>query len=97
MDSIERVIHYIKLLEGVKYTYCNQENSFNNWNTVKDIAPFWIGNKPLPRNDMIIKDGICCAGLINLMRRFLNLSIPTCIDTKTGEILFIGGTCSWFQ
>ena len=97
MDSIERVIHYIKLLEGVKYTYCDQENSFTNWDTVKDIAPFWIGNKPLPMNDMIIKDGICCAGLINLMRRFLNLSIPTCIDTKTEKILFIGGTFSWFQ
>ena len=97
MDSVERVIHYIKSLEGVKYTYCNQENSFNSWDTVKDIAPFWIGKKPLPRNDIIIKEGICCAGLINLIRRFLNLTIPPYIDTKTGEILFIGGTSSWFQ
>tara|TARA_Y100000389_G_C17403416_1_gene486677 strand:- start:394 stop:963 length:570 start_codon:yes stop_codon:yes gene_type:complete len=97
MDTVERVIHYINLLEGVKYTHCNQENSFTNWDTVKDIAPFWIGKKPLPRNDMIIRYGICCVGLINLMRRFLNLSIPHCIDTKTGNIIFIGGTSSWFQ
>ena len=97
METINYAINYIKLLEGVKYTLSNDNNSFTSWENVKDIGPFWIGKKPLPRNDKIINQGICCVGLINLMRRLINLDIPAFIDSETNESKFIGGTCGWFQ
>ena len=97
MDAIDYSINYIKYLEGVKYLFPDETNSFTNWNKVRDIGPFWLGKNPLPRNDLIIRQGICCVGLINLMRRKLNLSIPSHIDSETKEVTFIGGTSGWFQ
>ena len=54
-------------------------------------APFYADNAPVPRPEEITK--ISCAGLINLIRRQLNLPIPGVVD----KYPYAGGSYIWFQ
>jgi len=83
---------YLKLLVGIKYVFYNEkENELPSRDI--DNGPFWIGDKELPNIDEIKEQGMCCVGLINLLRRYLKLSIPSGIN----ENIVIGGTDAWYH
>ena len=89
-------MEYLTTLVGVKYAF------FNEWDDSlpsreNDEAPFWVGEKfDLPNKEQLEEGGMCCVGMINLVRRFLNLSIPEYLDKKS-NCIFIGGTEAWFK
>lgn len=86
---------YLKTLVGIKYAFFN-ETKDSPPSLDKDEEPFWVGiNHPLPNINVLQKNGMCCVGMINLVRRYLNMSIPSYIDSKKN--IFIGGTEAWFQ
>ncbi len=89
---INKLLFYLRSLEGVKYTFWNPESG----KPKKDEAPFWIANKAPPKIEMIKKDGICCAGIANIARRYMNLQVPGHINGEINKINFIGGTENWF-
>ena len=71
--KIQEVIDYIIKYENMKYTYKNY-NKYPDPNI--DEEPFWIGNTTLPGFDYIYERGSVCVGLINIIRRYMNLEIP---------------------
>lgn len=49
-----------------------------NWKLYKcstNTNPFWASDEPLPSVYKLKKEGMVCAGLINLMRRKVRLSV----------------------
>ena len=68
MDSI---IKYLKKYEGMKYTKYDFQSTIMDEN-----EPFWVSNSGLPDFSYIYKKGSTCVGLINIVRRHLNLKIP---------------------
>ena len=88
---------YAISLIGISYSFFN-EKEHEPPSRDKDEAPFWIGSPGahlLPTRDTLEKGGMCCVGMINLVRRYLNLSIPECYDNN--NILCVGGTFAWFK
>jgi hypothetical protein len=90
---IDRAINYAKQFLGVKYSFWINSMS----PPTKDKAPFWIENKPPPSIEQIKKEGMCCVGLTNLMRRHMNLEVPGHITNEINNLDFIGGTENWFS
>ena len=90
---VEKAINYAKQFIGVKYTGWNPESGFPQ----KNCAPFWIDNKPPPPIELIKKNGLCCVGLTNLIRRYTGLQIPGLVDGELNFLNFIGGTENWFH
>ena len=85
MDSI---IKYLKKYEGMKYTKYNFECPVMDEN-----EPFWVSNSELPEFSYIYEKGSNCVGLINILRRHLNLKIPGLEENYQ----YPGGTASWFR
>jgi len=56
-------------------------------------SPFWVDNSTAPPAELVKREGCNCAGLINLIRRKLNLSIPG-VEFK---LYYAGGTYVWFE
>lgn len=57
----------------------------------KDSGPFWSTNSPPPTLEIIQSQGVCCTGLLNLIRRHLGLYVPGTISAHP----FAGGTGCW--
>lgn len=83
---------YLHTLVGIKYTYYN-ENENKLPSREIDESPFWIGNGKMPKITELREHGMCCVGLINLLRRYLNLSIPSYDNNR----IVTGGTGAWFK
>lgn len=68
-----------------------------SWQSYKcgtDKNPFWTSNEPLPPISKLKKEGMVCAGLINLMRRYSGLSV---LILKKNKKNVLGGTGEWFS
>ena len=88
-SNIKKALKYAKKFDGMKY-------SVTETPPTRDGPPFWISNSPPPPIDYIKKYGSCCAGLINLMRRYVGLEVPGHVTGQKKHI-FIGGTGAWFS
>lgn len=78
--------HLVKELEGVKYTPWNGRG----WND--DEAPFYCSIDNITEDVLrnVQENGVCCAGLINLICRVLKVPIPLCPDG-----IYSGGMYEW--
>jgi hypothetical protein len=85
--NIEKALTYAKSLIGIPYRWYDESTEL--------VAPndkfYYAAESTLSRDEIITADkSIVCAGLINLMRRKLSLSIP-----KYGA--YPGGTVAWYK
>ena len=87
--KIKKALDYAKEFEGMRY-------KFSEKTPLKDGPPFWIENSLPPSISYIKKYGSCCAGLTNLVRRYMGLEVPGHITGKKIHE-FIGGTGAWFS
>jgi len=94
MSSVDSVLEYAESLIGVPYRW------WNTGDTIDADDKFWANNGGFVNRDSIDENDSCivCTGLINLMRRYLGLSIPGLDGTlgKTG-LKFPGTTYTWFR
>ena len=67
-STVNKALRYAKKLVGVKYKVSKEPPS-------KDSGPFWNNNGIPPSMQDIKKSGLSCVGVINLIRRHLNLSL----------------------
>lgn len=76
-------IDYADSLRGIKY---------GEWKESMDtrFAPIYGLNGPPPERSVLEKQGIACSGLINLVRRYLGLTIPQ-------YTIYPGGTEAWYR
>ena len=88
---IDKALNYGKKLVGIKYACWQPSMGLPK----KDGPPFWIKNAKPPNIKIIKKEGMCCTGLPNLIRRYLGLEIPGHISGEK-KLNFIGGTGEWF-
>lgn len=68
-----------------------------NWKLYKcstNTNPFWASDDPLPSISVLKKEGLVCAGLINLMRRKAGLSV---LILGKDQKKVLGGTGEWFD
>ena len=86
--SISDAIQFVYRLIGTPYVYHPLHVPF----PASDTAPFWNIDQPPPPIDTIRTNGICCAGLVNLARRFCGLPIP-----HPPPVQDPGGTLAWFH
>ena len=80
---MENLLIFLNKLISVKYTYTEQSNTKEY--VENNIAPFYANSGSIDKIDLnfIVENGINCAGLCNLSRKFFNLPIPT-IDNLSG-------------
>lgn len=86
--AVNRAIRYANKLVNTHTITCTKIPKENKY-------PFYVANKPPPSLEIIKKNGINCAGFINLIRRHMNLEIPGII-TGEKKSIFPGGTGEWF-
>ena len=92
--KINKVIAYAKTLVNVPYRW------HRDGDKIQGDDKFWAKNAPHVTREEINKEDKCivCTGLINLMRRYIGLSIPG-IDGSLNDIegdKFPGTTGIWF-
>ena len=87
--KIKKALDYAKEFEDMRYKFSEKP-------PLKDGPPFWIENSFPPTISYIKKYGSCCAGLTNLVRRYMGLEVPGHITGKKIHE-FIGGTGAWFS
>lgn len=91
--SITDSLFYALSLIGIPYRWYRENEKI----TGED--KFWAANEPAPTAVYIRDNDLCivCAGLVNLMRRYMGLSIPG-LDGKMGEdgLQWPGTTSTWF-
>lgn len=85
MSEIRDAIDYAKSLIGVPYVWWDGKNI-----PVADVAPFYVCDSSPPTNEFVRMNGCCCTGLINLMRRRVELEIPK-------SCKYPGGTGAWLS
>jgi len=68
MTKIEDILKYAKSLIGLKYTW------WKSGSTSMNKHPFYIDD--IPTKAYIKKNGICCTGLINIMRQKAGFDVP---------------------
>lgn len=95
--SIENVMAYAQTLVGLPYRWYTPNEVFEGNNK------FWADNNKHVTAEYIKKNDKCivCTGLINLMRRYMNLRIPGTEDTMDISVRDLykdcpGGTGAWF-
>ena len=86
--KIKKGLQYAEKLVGIKYKASKKPPT-------KDSAPFWNRNGPVPPMQDIKKGGLACVGVTNLIRRYLDLKIPT--ETGEWKDFFPGGTSAYFH
>ena len=66
--AVNKAIRFAKKLNGIKYACWKPSLGFK----YEEGPPFWKVNEKVPKLDEIKKHGLCCTGLANLVRRYLN-------------------------
>lgn len=94
-EKINQVIRYAKTFVGVPYRWHREGD------LIQPDDKFWADSGPIITREQIDREDKCivCTGLINLIRRFLNLSIPG-LDGSLNDIegdKFPGTTGIWFN
>jgi hypothetical protein len=93
-NIVKDAMKYAKTLIGIPYRWWHEDEG------ISGDDKFWAKNGPSVSAEEIIKEGkcICCIGLINLVRRYVGLSIPG-LDGKQGKIglKYPGTTYTWFR
>jgi hypothetical protein len=93
-DRINDALIYAKSFIGITYRW------FKETDKVQGDDKIWAANEPIITAEEIKEKNksINCVGLINLIRRYMGLSIPG-LDGKEGEIgqIFPGTTWTWFN
>jgi hypothetical protein len=86
--NIARALVFATLLvdANIKYVWWLKEVILGN-----DCGPFWAVNAPIPQMARVQQEGICCTGVLNLIRRYLNLPVP---GVREGDPM-AGGTGAW--
>lgn len=82
---------WLRRFEGMKYTNYDFKIPKMNAN-----EPFWVSNSKLPEFSYIYIRGSTCVGLVNILRRYLQLEIPGIITGEEKDDI-PGGTQSWFK
>lgn len=59
----------------------------------QDKEPFWAANVPAPNPEFVKSKGVCCTGVLNLMRRRLGLPVPGVAQQDP----LAGGTGAWYE
>jgi hypothetical protein len=74
---MDNLFIFLNKLIGVKYTYTEESNTKEY--VENNISPFYANSGTINEMDLnfIVENGINCAGLCNLCRKFFNLPIPT--------------------
>ncbi|VVU94480.1 hypothetical protein CPAV1605_202 [seawater metagenome] len=90
---INKALKYAKSMEDFQYACWKPSMGFPN----EDGPPFWKFNAPVPDLNIIKKNGVCCTGLANLVRRYLGLQIPGNVTlNKQKRSKYTGTTAEWF-
>lgn len=88
-ENVLLAFTYAKGLLGTKYKYWHPEDKIVDI----DDGPFWACNKPAPTIDTVKNSNCACTGVINLIRRKLNLKVPGVEENE----YYAGGTHAWFN
>ena len=92
--TINKAIRFAKKLNGIKYACWKPSLGFK----YEDWPPFWKVNEKVPKLNEIKKYGLCCTGLANLVRRYLNLQVPGNVTlNKQKKSIYTGTTSAWFS
>ena len=93
MKSVDDSLFYAVSLVGTPYRW------YREGEEIKGDDKFWAFNGPPPSAVEIKQKGSCivCTGLINLMRRFMGLSVPG-LDGNLGAdgLKWPGTTSTWY-
>lgn len=92
--TIDDCLFYALSLVGIPYRW------YREGEHITGTDKFWASNEPAP-SAVQIRDNdlsIVCAGLINLMRRYVGLPVPG-VDGSMGEdgVKWPGTTSAWFK
>ena len=92
--TINKAIRFAKKLNGIKYACWKPSLGFK----YEEGPPFWKVNEKVPKLDEIKKHGLCCTGLANLVRRYLNLQVPGNVTLNNQKkSIYTGTTSAWFS
>lgn len=89
-ETINKAIKYAKSLIGIKYSYWTLKKEKDG----KFNMMYNDSNDKVPPIEEVKKNGINCAGLINLMRRKVGLKVKDVVAAKNA---IDGGTYAWFS
>ena len=90
---VSKAIRFARKLNGLKYACWKPSMGFKD----EDGPPFWKINDKVPKLSEIKKHGLCCTGLANLIRRYLNLQVPGNVTlNKQRKSKYTGTTGEWF-
>ena len=84
---IDKALEYAEKIIGTKYQYWCESTELS------DKGPMWVSSEPAPHVEIVRNQSVNCTGLINLMRRAVNLTIPG-LDTNTK---YPGGIYEWYR
>ena len=88
-ESIDRSLDYAKSLVGV-----GRGNTLDHeYLCGSDTGPYWAADGPVKPYETIKQGGINCTGLINLIRRYLGLSVTV---VNPNDLTRLGDTDEWF-
>lgn len=79
-------LSYLDSLVGIPYVWWMEGDI-----CLGDAGPFWAASGPPPSRQRLEQEGICCAGVLNLLCRQLNAEIP---GVREG-LWNAGGTYVW--
>ena len=85
--NINKSLEYAEKLIGIKYQYWSESTKLS------DNEPMWVSNDRAPDVEDIRNTSINCTGLINLMRRSIELPIPG-LETRAK---YPGGIYQWYK
>ena len=86
--DVNAIIEYIKKYKGMKYTKYDKKN-----NIMTAEEPFWVSNMEPPPFKEVYNKGSTCVGLINIVRRYIGLTVPGINQNYD----IPGGTEAWFK
>ena len=86
--NVNKAINYVKKLIGTPYKYWHPEDEM-----IVDNGPFWAYDSKAPNIKEVMSSSCACTGLLNLMRRKLNLSVPGVAQNHK----YAGGTYEWYR
>ena len=88
-NIIEAVLYFAK-----QFIHAGRGKDWKLYKLNTNTSPLWCCDEELPSIDIIKREGMNCAGLINLMRRKAGLSV---LVLKPDRKNVLGGTDDWFK